>query len=178
MNLANKLTLSRIIIIPFYILLFLFDFKNHYYYALIIFILASITDFIDGYIARNKNLVTTFGKFADPLADKMLVTASLLCFMSIDRIGVWVLFIVLAREFAVTGLRAAVAAGGVVLAAGIWGKAKTFFQMTGLIYLHLEAAGHFKSNVIGDIFIYIMLLLTVISGVEYFYKNKDSIQVK
>jgi len=98
MNIANKLTLSRIIIIPIYILLFLLSFKNHYYYAVIVFILASITDFIDGYIARNKNLITSFGKFADPLADKMLVTAALLCFMSIDRISIWAVFIILARE--------------------------------------------------------------------------------
>jgi len=178
MNTANKLTLSRILIIPVYILLFMADFKNHYYYAVIVFILASITDFVDGYIARNKNLVTTFGKFADPLADKMLVTASLLCFMSIDRMGIWVLFIILAREFAVTGLRAAIAANGIVLAAGMWGKAKTFFQMTGLIYLHFEAAQNFKYTIIGDAAIYIMVILTIISGVEYFYKNRMNIQIK
>lgn len=178
MNIANKLTLSRIILIPFYILLFLLDFKYHYYYAAGIFILASITDYIDGRIARNRNMITTFGKFADPLADKMLVTASLLCFMNIDRIGIWALFIILAREFAVTGLRAAVAANGVVLAAGMWGKAKTFFQMTGLIYLHFEVAVNFKFSVIGDVLIYIMVILTLISGVEYFYKNRMSIQIK
>lgn len=178
MNLANKLTLSRIIIIPFYILFFLLDFRHHYYYAVAIFILASITDYVDGYIARSKNLITAFGKFADPLADKMLVTASLLCFMSIDRIGVWALFIILAREFAVTGLRAAIAANGVVLAAGIWGKAKTFSQMIGLIYLHFEVAAHFKYTLIGDVMIYIIVILTLISGIEYFYKNRMSIQLK
>lgn len=178
MNLANKLTLSRIIVIPVYILLFLISFKNHYYYAVIVFILASITDFIDGYIARNRNLITSFGKFADPLADKMLVTAALLCFMSIDRISIWVVFIILAREYAVTGLRAAVAADGVVLAAGIWGKAKTFFQMIGLIYLHFEIAGKFSSTILGDVFIYIMVILTIISGIEYFYTNRKNIRVK
>lgn len=178
MNLANKLTLSRIVLIPFYILLFLLDFKYHYYYAAAVFILASITDYIDGRIARNRNMITTFGKFADPLADKMLVTASLLCFMSIGRIGVWALFIILAREFAVTGLRAAVAANGVVLAAGIWGKAKTFSQMTGLIYLHFEVAASIKYAVIGDVLVYIMVILTLISGIEYFYKNRMNIQLK
>ena len=178
MNIANKLTLSRIIIIPFYIALFMLDFTAHYYYAVALFIIASITDFVDGYIARNRNLITTFGKFADPLADKMLVCAALLCFMSIDRIGVWALFIILAREFAVTGLRAAIAAAGVVLAAGIWGKAKTFVQMTTLIYLHFEASGIFTYTLIGDILIYIMVILTVISGVEIFYNNRKSIEVK
>jgi len=165
-------------IIPLYIVLFLINFNNHYYFAVVIFIIASITDFIDGYIARNRNLITSFGKFADPLADKMLVTAALLCFMSIDRLGIWAVFIILAREYAVTGLRAAVAADGVVLAAGIWGKAKTFFQMIGLIYLHFEVGGNFSSTILGDVFIYIMVLLTIISGVEYFYANRKNIRVK
>jgi CDP-diacylglycerol--glycerol-3-phosphate 3-phosphatidyltransferase len=92
MNIANKLTLSRILLIPIYIALFLADFNGHYFYAVAVYALASFTDFLDGYLARSRNLISSFGKFADPLADKMLVTAALLCFMLIGRINVWVVF--------------------------------------------------------------------------------------
>lgn len=117
-------------------------------------------------------MISSFGKFADPLADKMLVTAALLCFMLIGRINVWVVFLILFREFAVTGLRAAVAADGVVLAAGKSGKLKTVVQLVGLIYLHFEIGFHISAVIIGDIFIGLMLLLTIVSGAEYFYKNR------
>jgi len=178
MNIANKLTLSRILLIPIYIALFLADFNGHYFYAVAVYALASFTDFLDGYLARSRNLISSFGKFADPLADKMLVTAALLCFMLIGRINVWVVFLILFREFAATGLRAAVAADGVVLAAGKSGKLKTVVQLVGLIYLHFEIGFHISAVIIGDIFIGLMLLLTIVSGAEYFYKNRKKINMK
>lgn len=178
MNIANRLTISRILFIPIYIVLFLADFSGHYLYAAAVFVLASFTDYLDGYLARSRNLISTFGKFADPLADKMLVTAALLCFMHIERIHLWIVLLILFREFAVTGLRAAIAADGVVLAAGKSGKLKTVVQLVGLIYLHLETGVPISSAVIGNIFIGLMLLLTIVSGAEYFYKNRQRINIE
>lgn len=134
MNLPNKLTVLRVILIPFFLLfVLLFQIPHHMVFALIVFAAASITDWFDGKIARKHNLVTTFGKFLDPLADKLLVMTALICFTFERWIDPVAVVLILAREFMVTGLRLVVASEGVVVAAGIWGKLKTAFTMVALI---------------------------------------------
>ena len=135
MNLPNKLTLLRIILVPFFIATILIDFPLHYLVSGIIFGIASVTDSLDGRIARSQNLVTDFGKFADPLADKILVISALVCFLQtglLDNYGAIPVVIVLFREFAVSGIRLVAASGGKVVAANIWGKIKTVSQMVGI----------------------------------------------
>ena len=136
MNLANKLTLLRIFLVPLFVIFMILD-SNYYgvIIATIIFIIASITDKIDGYIARSRNQITTFGKFMDPLADKLLVTAALVSLVQLNVIPAWAVIIILSREFAVTGLRTIAAAEGKVIAASNWGKLKTVFQMLSIILL-------------------------------------------
>lgn len=178
MNTANKLTILRIILIPIYLVFFLVDFPSHYYFAVIIYMIACITDFIDGKLARSRDQVTAFGMFADPLADKILVTSSLLCLMQAGRIRMIPILIVIIREFAVTGLRAAVAVDGIVLAAGKSGKLKTLLQMVCIIYLHFEIAMGNFSTLVGDILVWVMVAITIVSGVIYFYVNRESISFK
>ena len=129
MNLPNKLTVARIILTPFYLAAMMINFEYHYLVAAIIFIVASITDFLDGKIARKNNLITTFGKLCDPVADKMLTTAALLAFMQLGLCSVWIVMIVLTREFLVTSFRLVATSQGIVIPAGIWGKLKTASQM-------------------------------------------------
>ena len=190
MNLPNKLTIARIIMTPFFLLALLLDFPHHDLIALILFALASITDYIDGQMARKWNLITDFGKFLDPLADKMLTTAAFLGFIG-RGIGVgivWITFIVLIREFLITSLRLVSAGKGNVIAANIWGKAKTVSQMTAII---LTIAGqYFLSffsdpgplatciNLITNITLWISAVLTVVSGVIYLIQNKKYIDPK
>lgn len=172
MNLPNKLTMARVIAVPFFIVLFMMKF---YIVSLVIFCLASITDFFDGMIARKQGLVTNFGKIMDPLADKILVYSALCLFIDDKIISGWMLIIILAREFAVSGMRTIAASEGTVLAAGMSGKAKTVFQMFAVIFI---IAGLAMTNVpnilrIGLVLFYISLLLTVYSGAEYIIKNID-----
>ena len=164
MNLANKLTLMRVILVPFFVAFMLIDaIPLNYLWALLVFAIASITDMLDGKIARKYNLVTDFGKFADPLADKMLVTAAMLWFVEIGQMPAWALLIVIVREFAVSGLRMIASDKGRVIAAGWSGKVKTAVTMTGIcIMLFLN------TSVFAD-------LPPLYSGVEYFVKNKDII---
>ncbi len=185
MNLANKLTLLRIILIPFFIVCFYIPSLivntvavNNYLipYAnllgLIIFLLAAITDFIDGYVARKYNMITYFGKFMDPLADKLLVTAALLVLLENGLISGWVVFVILAREFIVTGFRTIAASKGVVIAAGWLGKIKTVvqFMMISTLLL-LNYPFEIFNWPVDRIFIALAVVLTVASGVEYIYKN-------
>ncbi|BEH90499.1 MAG: CDP-diacylglycerol--glycerol-3-phosphate 3-phosphatidyltransferase [Turicibacter sp.] len=185
MNLANKLTLLRIILIPFFIVCFYIPSLivntvavNNYLipYAnllgLIIFLLAAITDFIDGYVARKYNMITDFGKFMDPLADKLLVTAALLVLLENGLISGWVVFVILAREFIVTGFRTIAASKGVVIAAGWLGKIKTVvqFMMISTLLL-LNYPFEIFNWPVDRIFIALAVVLTVASGVEYIYKN-------
>lgn len=185
MNLANKLTLLRIILIPFFIVCFyipnlvvntvsvnsyLIPYAN--LLGLVIFLLAAITDFIDGYIARKYNLITDFGKFMDPLADKLLVTAALLILLENGLISAWVVFIILAREFIVTGFRTIAAAKGVVIAAGWLGKIKTVVQFIMIsTLLLLNYPFELFNWPIDRIFVALAVVLTVASGIEYIYKN-------
>ena len=185
MNLANKLTLLRVILIPFFIVCFYIpnlvvntiSVKNYLIpYAnllgLVIFLLAAITDFIDGYIARKYNMITDFGKFMDPLADKLLVTAALLILLENGLIAGWVVFIILAREFIVTGFRTIAASKGVVIAAGWLGKIKTVVQFIMIsTLLLLNYPFELFNWPVDQIFVALAVVLTVASGVEYIYKN-------
>ena len=174
MNLPNKLTLFRVILIPFFVFFLLAPYFEGYgnYIAVAIFIVASITDFLDGKIARKYHLVTNFGKFMDPLADKLLVSAALICLVDLNKIPAWIVIVIIAREFIISGFRLVAADNGVVIAASYWGKFKTAFQMDTVIVLILNIPGKVFA-VIGTVLIYISLVLTVISLIDYIAKNKD-----
>lgn len=174
MNLPNKLTLFRIFLIPVFIITMLLNIPNKFLIACIIFIVASITDAMDGHIARKYNLVTDFGKFMDPLADKLLVISALTCMIEMGLVASWMVIIIVARELTVSILRAIAAADGKVIAASGGGKLKTITQMIAIIVLLLGANFNNKLLVtIGDISILIATLLTLYSGWEYLYKNKE-----
>ena len=168
MNTANKLTLLRVILIPVYLIIWHLDFAYNNIVALIIFILASVTDFIDGYVARHYNQVTDFGKFMDPLADKVLVLTSMICFCAMGRFPAWALVIVMAREFAVSGLRMVAVDNGRVIAAGWSGKVKTFATMVCLCIMHLPVWTWLMWVCVA-----VIAVTTLYSGIEYFVKNKD-----
>jgi CDP-diacylglycerol--glycerol-3-phosphate 3-phosphatidyltransferase len=169
MNLPNKITIARIVMIPFFIAAVLIDFPYHEYVAALIFVVASLSDMVDGYLARSRNLVTDFGKFMDPLADKLLVCSALICLVEVHLVYSWVVIIIIAREFAVTGLRTLAAADGIVIAASKWGKAKTISQMIAITLLLLYPIPYFQ--LVGTVIMYIALVLTIISGVDYFRLN-------
>lgn len=182
MNLPNRLTILRIIMSPFYLAAMVFEFKYHYLIAAIIFAVASLTDFLDGKIARKNNQITTFGKLCDPLADKMLTTAALLAFMRLDICSVWIVMIILTREFLVTSFRLVASAQGIVIAAGIWGKLKTASQM--IFSIVIMIAIHFvdvynldfgKFAIISNVLLGITAALTVISGIKYIVDGKKVI---
>ena len=190
MNLANKLTLFRVIIVPFFVFFMCFTGIEHrYLYALILFIVASLTDMLDGKIARKYNMITSFGKFLDPLADKILVAAPLVCFVELKWTSAWVVFIILAREFVVSGVRL-VAAGSdkkVVIPAGWLGKIKTAVTMVAIcviLFLHiLEGFGvmdgqTFPIQLISDILMFVSAALTLASGVKYLYDYREFIDPK
>ena len=182
MNLPNKLTVLRIVLTPFYLAAMLIDFQYHHLVAALIFIVASVTDFLDGNIARKNNIVTTFGKLCDPVADKMLTTAALLAFMHLDLCNIWIVMIVLTREFLVTSFRLVASAQGVVIPAGILGKIKTVSQMVFSIVIMLMV--HFWQifgmeyatlSLVSNILMGISAFLTVISGVKYMIDGKKVI---
>ena len=171
MNLPNKLTIVRIIMIPFFVFFMLTDFvAGAKWIATILFCLASLTDFLDGHIARKYNLVTNFGKFMDPLADKLLVCSALIALIDLDRIPAWIVIIIIAREFIISGFRLIAADNGVVIAASYWGKFKTTFQMIMIILLILNINYPF-SSIVNTVIMYIALALTVISLIDYIVKN-------
>lgn len=171
MNLPNKLTCLRVILIPFFILFMLTDFAGpaSKFIALAIFIIASLTDLLDGKIARKYNLVTNFGKFMDPLADKLLVCAAMICLTAMQRLSCWVVIIIISREFIISGFRLIASDNGVVIAASYWGKFKTTFQMIMIIVLILDLGGVFVYAEFA--LIVIATALTIISLVDYLVKN-------
>ena len=176
MNLPNKLTTIRMLLIPFFLICFEIDFPGHALTAFIIFVIASLTDFLDGYLARKDHLITDFGKFMDPLADKLLTASAFVCLTSIGYIPAWIVVIILAREFAITGLRTLAASDGIVIAASSWGKAKTVSQMIAIILLLLYLIPQLRYSYLwfaGQIAVYIAGALTLWSGIDYFYINKD-----
>lgn len=173
MNLPNKLTLFRIFLIPVIVLVLLLDFPSSSLIAVVLFIIASITDAMDGYIARRDNLVTDFGKFMDPLADKLLVISVLICMIQINLVASWMVIIIVARELTVSILRAIAAADGKVIAAGGSGKLKTITQMLAIIFLLLGEYFGPGLFMVGTILMVIATVLTLYSGAEYLYKNKE-----
>lgn len=183
MNLPNKLTILRMfLIIPFVVILLTNCFGNQSItYALIIFIIASLTDMLDGMIARKYNLITNFGKFMDPLADKMLVTAAFICLVEMGKLPAWAVIIILSREFIISGFRLIASDNGVVIAASYFGKFKTVFQMILVIMLLLYIPGLTDRSVfmiIEDIVMYITIILTIVSLLDYLWKNKDVLKDK
>ncbi len=169
MNLANKLTMGRIVMIPLFLAVLYSQVPHANYYALGIFLLASVTDFLDGYVARKFNQITDFGKFMDPLADKMLVVAAMAWFVEVGQMPAWALFIVLMREFAVSGLRMIASDKGRVIAAGWSGKVKTAVTMVAIM-LMLPFPHEESLNLIA---VALIVLTTLYSGLEYFIQNKD-----
>ena len=171
MNLPNKLTIFRVILIPFFVVLLLFDLTAYdKWIALAIFIVASLTDFLDGHIARKYNLVTNFGKFMDPLADKLLVCSAMICLVELSRIPAWVVIIIIAREFIISGFRLVASDNGVVIAASYWGKFKTVFQ---IVMICLMIADLPSLALVTQIVMWVAVVLTVGSLVDYLLKNKD-----
>ena len=174
MNLPNKLTLLRICLIPVFVILMLSQVSNFFLISCVIFIIASITDFLDGKIARKYNLVTDFGKFMDPLADKLLVLSALICMIEYDVVAGWMVIIIVARELTVSILRAIAADNGKVIAASGGGKIKTTSQMIAIILL-LIGANYSNSQIVfvGTIAMYIATIFTLYSGIDYLYKNRE-----
>ncbi len=180
MNLPNKLTTFRVVLIPFFVVFLMTELAGaaSKWVALGLFIVASLTDFLDGYIARKNNLVTNFGKFMDPLADKLLVSAAMICLVEMHRIPAWIVLIIIAREFFISGFRLVAAEQGIVIAAGWWGKFKTAFQMFMVIFMIVESALKDQAvtlvplTVSADVLMYISLALTLISMIDYVAKNK------
>ena len=172
MNLPNKLTVLRVIMIPFFVLFMLTDLCGaaNKYIALAIFCVASFTDFLDGYLARRDNLVTNFGKFMDPLADKLLVCSALICL--IPKLPTWVVLIIIAREFIISGFRLVASDNGIVIAASYWGKFKTVSHMTMVIMFILDFQNPIY-QVLMAVVMWVAIVLTVVSLVDYVVKNKQ-----
>ena len=194
MNLANKLTILRIFLVPIFLIFIAIKIPYGTFIATFIFVLASLTDKLDGYIARSRNQVTRFGKFMDPLADKLLVTSALISLVELQVIPSWAAVIIIAREFAVSGLRTIAAAEGTVIAASWWGKIKTVIQIIAIVLLLLEVnigtsrglthvvlSSSFLSTFfayVPKIMLYLAVIITILSGVDYFVKNKDVIDTE
>lgn len=164
-NLANKLTILRILLIPVFLVLIAVKIPYGVYLATLVFILAAITDKLDGYIARSRNQITNLGKFMDPLADKLLVASALISLVEMGRLPTWMVMIIIAREFAITGLRAIAAAEGIVIAASWWGKLKTATQIVAIIAVLIDLPYY-------GVLIWCAVVITVISGIDYIYKNR------
>ncbi len=177
MNLANKLTVFRVILVPFFVAFMLIDSINYNtFIAMIVFIIATATDKLDGTIARKYNMVTSFGKFMDPIADKLLVCSALVCLTASGAIPAWVVIAIIAREFIISGVRIIAAENGVVIAASPWGKIKTIVQMAMIIIMLAEMS--FVSpvlHILSQIAMYAALALTIISAADYLIKNKNAL---
>lgn len=171
MNLPNKLTVLRILMVPFFVFFMLTDVAGDAskWIALVLFCVASLTDLLDGKIARKYNLVTNFGKFMDPLADKLLVCSAMICMIETGKLASWFVIIIIAREFIISGFRLVASDNGIVIAASYWGKFKTVFQMAMIIVMILNLGGVF--GIIETILMWISLVLTVVSLVDYVAKN-------
>lgn len=179
MNLPNKLTVFRMVLVPFFVAALLWQsFPHHYLVAFLIFAVASYTDHLDGKIARRDNLITNFGKFLDPLADKILVISALVCFVALDLTNVWFVLIIIAREFMVTSIRLIAAEGGLVIAANRWGKAKTISQIVAILMIlllqYIKTLSESTSPVfgwVGEVFVAICTVFTILSGFVYLKQN-------
>ena len=175
MNLPNKLTVSRVIMVPFFVVFMLIPSLGgaaNKYIALALFCIASFTDFLDGHLARKHNLVTNFGKFMDPLADKLLVCSALICLSSLGKLATWIVLVIIAREFIISGFRLVASDNGIVIAASYWGKFKTVSHMAMIIMLILDFQNPVY-YVLTQIVVWVGLALTVISLADYVWKNKQ-----
>ncbi|MCR4842795.1 MAG: CDP-diacylglycerol--glycerol-3-phosphate 3-phosphatidyltransferase [Eubacterium sp.] len=174
MNLPNKLTTFRVLLIPFFVFFYISPYFPEYgrYIALGIFIVASLTDLLDGKIARKYNLVTNFGKFMDPLADKVLVCSAMVCMVGLGELPSWILIVIICREFFISGFRLVAAENGIVIAASYWGKFKTTFQMLMviLILVNLDFGWY---RILTLVVMYIAVILTIVSLIDYVYKNRE-----
>ena len=173
MNLPNKLTVLRVIMVPFFVFFMLTDVGGpaNKWIALILFCVASLTDMLDGKIARKYNLVTNFGKFMDPLADKLLVCSAMICMIEMGKLPAWIVIVIIAREFIISGFRLVASDNGIVIAASYWGKFKTVSQMFMLIVLIADFGCVF--DIIAQVLIWVALALTIISLIDYVVKNKE-----
>ena len=177
MNTPNKLTLLRVILIPFFVICMLaVSAVWGKWAALAIFVIASLTDTLDGYLARRDNLVTNFGKFMDPLADKLLVCSAMICLVDLERIPSWVVIIIIGREFVISGFRLIASDNGIVIAANYWGKIKTVCQMVMIIVVIADLGGVF--GIVEQVLIYLSLLLTVISLATYLWDNRKVLSMQ
>ena len=173
MNLPNKLTVLRVIMVPFFVFCMLTDVGGaaNKWIALALFVIASLTDMLDGKIARKYNLVTNFGKFMDPLADKLLVCSAMICLIPSGKLDAAIVIVIIAREFIISGFRLVASDNGIVIAASYWGKFKTVFQMAMIIVLIADFGGVF--DLIGEILIWVAVALTVVSLIDYIWKNRQ-----
>lgn len=178
MNTPNKLTIARMIIVPFLVIFLLTGWggEANRYISLTLFVVASVTDWFDGYLARKNNLVTNFGKFMDPLADKLLVCSAMICMIDLKRLPAWFVIIIIAREFIISGFRLIAAENGIVIAANYWGKFKTASQMIMIILLILHFDGIFV--ILEQIFIWLSLALTIISLITYIWQNRTVLSMR
>ncbi len=178
MNLPNKLTILRMIMVPFFVLFMLVPIGGaaNKWIALAIFVVASLTDTLDGYIARRDNLITDFGKFMDPLADKLLVCSALICFVELGDLPAWMVIVIIAREFIISGFRLVASDNGIVIAASKTGKLKTISQMVMVVLVIADLGGFF--SILEQIFIWLALILTVVSLIEYIVKNKNVLSMQ
>lgn len=178
MNLPNKITLFRVAMIPVFLVFMLIpNIPYGTYIAAAIFIIAALTDLLDGYIARKHNLVTNFGKFMDPLADKLLVSSALICFVELGLMPAWIVIIIISREFIISGFRLVASDNGVVIAASWWAKIKTTVQMVMSVMLIINLDNTFI-NLLEQIAIYLAVILTIVSLIEYLVKNKNVLKEK
>ena len=173
MNLPNKLTVLRIIMVPFFVFFMLTDAGGaaNKWIALVIFCVASLTDMLDGKIARARGLVTNFGKFMDPLADKLLVCSAMICLIPLGKLTAWFVIVIIAREFIISGFRLVASDNGIVIAASYWGKFKTVSQMFMVIVMIMDLGGVF--DVIGTVLMWAALILTIVSLIDYIAKNVE-----
>ena len=178
MNTPNKLTIARMIIVPFLVIFLLTGWggEANRYISLTLFVVASVTDWFDGYLARKNNLVTNFGKFMDPLADKLLVCSAMICMIDLKRLSAWFVIIIIAREFIISGFRLIAAENGIVIAANYWGQFKTASQMIMIILLILHFDGIFV--ILEQIFIWLSLALTIISLITYIWQNRTVLSMQ
>ena len=178
MNTPNKLTVARMIIVPFLVVFLLTGWggDTNRYISLALFVVASVTDWFDGYLARKNNLVTNFGKFMDPLADKLLVCSAMICMIELNRLPAWFVIIIIGREFIISGFRLIATENGIVIAANYWGKFKTASQMIMIILLILHFDGIFVT--LEQLFIWLSLALTIISLITYIWQNKSVLSMQ
>ena len=178
MNTPNKLTVARMILVPFHVVFLLTGWggEANRWICLAILVAASVTDWFDGHLARKYNLITNFGKFMDPLADKLLVCSAMICMIEVDKLPAWVVIIIIGREFIISGFRLLAAENGIVIAANYWGKFKTVSQMIMIILLMLDFGGVFA--VLTQIFIWLSVALTIISLLTYIMQNRKVLSMQ